>query len=201
MTTLPPGPPPASTPRRRVGRPLLITGVVALVVGAGAGAAAAVTGSSSPSPSPSAPSAATPTPVAPPRLPFHGLRGPGGLGVFGLGGIGVPGTVHGEFVVPKPSGGYQTVDTQRGQVTAVSAASITLKSPDGFVKTYTVTASTIVDAQRDGIGSVKVGDQATVTATVSGGTATAASIADLSNLQGLRQRFFGGPVPPAVGPG
>jgi hypothetical protein len=49
-----------------------------------------------------------------------------------------------------------------------------------------------VDAERDGIGSVKVGDQAVVTATASGDAATAASITDLSHLRGLRQRFFGG---------
>jgi hypothetical protein len=83
--------------------------------------------------------------------------------------------------VTKPGGGYQTVDVQTGQVTAVSTTSITIKSADGFTKSYVITSSTLVDAQRDGIGSVKVGNQATTVATVSGSTAT--SIDDLTLLQ------------------
>ena len=195
-----PGQSPTGSPRRRIGRPLVITGVVALVVGAGAGAAAAVTGSSSPSPSASsAPATSSPAPTAPPG---HGFRGPGGFGGgFRLGGAGAFGAVHGQFVVPKQGGGYQTVDTQRGQVTAVSSGAISIKSPDGFSKSYAVTSSTIVDAQRDGIGSVKVGDQAAVTATVNGSTATAASITDLSKLRGLRQQFSHSSQPRAASTG
>jgi hypothetical protein len=177
----------------------VITAVVALVVGAGAGVALAVTGSSSPSPSASSPSP-SPAPTAPPG---HAFRPGFGGRIFGpgAGAFGAFGAVHGQFVVPKPGGGYQTIDTQRGQVTAVSNSSITVKSPDGFVKTYVVTSSTIVDAQRDGIGSIKVSDRAAVSATVSGGTATAVTITDLSKLQGLRQRFFPGgqPQPPGTG--
>lgn len=90
--------------------------------------------------------------------------------------------MHGQFVVPKSGGGYQTVDVQRGKVTAVSSTSVTVKSSDGFSATYAVSGSTIVDAQRDGIGSVKDGNQVYVTATVSGSTATATSISDLTLL-------------------
>jgi hypothetical protein len=214
MTDLPPHSPPTGpsplpgsppyggplvgSPRRRIGRPLVITGVVALVVGAGAGVAAAVTGSSSPSQSASSPPNAAPAPTASPGHRFHG---PGFGGRFFGGGAGPLGAVHGQFVVPKQGGGYQTIDTQRGQVTAVSTSAITIKSSDGYAKTYAVTSSTIVDARRDGIGSVKVGDQATVTATASGATATAANITDLSNLQGLRQQFFGGNGPQAPSTG
>ena len=99
---------------------------------------------------------------------------------FAFGGL--FGAVHGQFVVPKSGGGYQTVDTQRGSVTGVSATSITVKSADGFTKTYQVTSSTNVDAQRDGIGSVKTGNQVAVTATVSGTTSTAVSILDFTLL-------------------
>ena len=119
---------------------------------------------------------------------------PGG-GFFGLGG---PfGAVHGQFVVPKSGGGYQTIDTQRGSVTSVSTNSITVKSADGFTKTYQVSSSTNVDAQRDGIGSVKTGHQVAVTAT-DRGTAAAVSILDFSLLPSLH----GGPgvshtAPPA----
>jgi hypothetical protein len=97
--------------------------------------------------------------------------------------------VHGQFVVPKSGGGYQTIDTQRGSVTAVSTDSITVKSADGFTKTYQVSSSTNVDAQRDGIGSVKTGHQVAVTATDGGGTAAAVSILDFSLLPSLH----GGP--------
>src|SRR5262249_55609671 len=109
----------------------------------------------------------------------HPGRPGGGMG-FAFGGL--FGAVHGQFVVPKSGGGYQTIDTQRGSVTAVSATSITVKSADGFTKTYQVASSTNVDAQRDGIGSVKTGHQGAVTATVSGSTATAVSILDFTLL-------------------
>ena len=106
--------------------------------------------------------------------------------------------MHGQFVVPKSGGGYQTIDTQRGSVTAVSATSITVKSADGFSKTYQVVSSTNVDAQRNGIGTVKTGHQVAVTATVSGSTATAASILDFNLLPAMH----GGPgwnqSPPAA---
>ena len=84
---------------------------------------------------------------------------------------------------------------QRGSVTAVSTSSITVKSADGFTKTYQVTSSTLVDAQRDGIGSVKDGHQVLVLAKVSGSTATATSIQDLSLLRA------GLPLPGGSNPG
>ena len=80
-------------------------------------------------------------------------------------------------------------------VTAVSTASITVKNADGFTKTYQVTSSTLVDAQRDGIGSVRDGHQVSVLAAVSGGTATATHIEDLSLLPA------GHPGPFPLGPG
>ena len=164
-------------------RPYVLAGVaVAALLG---GAGAALTATNSPTLS-SPPSAAAATP-APTPLP-SGRPGPPGpgfhrFGGFGLGFGGLFGALHGQLVVGKPGGGYQTVDVQTGQVTAVSTTSITLKSADGFTKSYVVTGSTLVDAQRDGIGSVKAGHQATVLATVSGSTATAASINDLTLWQ------------------
>jgi hypothetical protein len=162
-------------------RPYILAGVAVVALLGGAGAALAATTSSGPStassvaagtPSPS------PTPSGPSRRGFHRF-GPGGFGFAG----GLFGALHGQLVVTKPGGGYQTVDVQNGQVTAVSSTSITLKSADGFTKSYTVTGSTLVDAQRAGIGSVKVGHQATVLATVSGAAVTATSINDLTLLQ------------------
>src|SRR5262249_47023350 len=147
--------------RRLPGRPAIVAGVAATALLTGAGVAVAATsGSGAPSSRAStlAPPglAATPTPAPSegpgelkPRGPLEfgpffgpGIAGPGiGPGLFGA--------VHGQFVVPKAGGGYQTVDTQRGTVTAVSTTSITVKSSDGFAKTYQVTASTLVDARRD----------------------------------------------------
>jgi hypothetical protein len=183
--------------------------VVALLGGAGVAYAASGSGATpaaagaSPSPSASA-KAPAPPPSAHCRMSVHGSAktstkcppfgrfpfrpfgfGPGGPG--GIGGIGFPlgagGAVHGQFVVPKTGGGYQTVDVQRGKVTAVSSTSLTVKSADGFSATYAVSSSTIVDAQRDEIGSVKDGNQVYVTATVSGSAATATSVSDLSLLK------------------
>jgi len=182
-------------------RPYILAGVAVVALLGGAGAAVAATNSTPPAPSPSA-AAATPAPSPGPSRPsgprFH--RYGAGFGGFGFGG-GLFGALHGQLVVAKPGGGYQTVDVQNGQVTAVSSTSITLKSADGFTKSYTVAGSTLVDAQRDGIGSVKVGNQAAVLATVSGSTVTATSVDDLTLLQqghpgfGAGRGTSGGPAP------
>jgi hypothetical protein len=183
-------------PRLRSRRPLIIAGIAILGLLGGAGAALATTGSPAPAPSASA-VAANPSPSPPATQPSgvprwrtgQGAHGSGlAGGMSGLAG-GMSGAVHGQIVVTKPGGGYETVDIQNGQVTVVSATSITLKSTDGFAHTYAITSSTIVDAQRDGIGSVKVGNQVSLSATAAGSTATAVSIQDLTLLQQGRQAF------------
>jgi len=162
----------------------MLAGVAVVALLAGAGAAMAATSgsptSSAAAASPAGGTDATPSPSARPAYPHLGRPGDLG-GAFG----GAFGAVHGQFVVPKSGGGFQTVDTQRGSVTAVSATSITVKSADGFVKTYQVVSSTNVDAQRNGISSVKTGHQVVVTATVSGSTATAVSILDFNLLPAM----------------
>jgi hypothetical protein len=175
--------------RSRSRRPYILAGVAVAALLGGAGAAVASTSSGTPA----APSSMAATPAPSPGQP--GAMTPGGRhfgGGFGFGG-GLFGALHGQFVMAKPGGGYQTVDVQNGQVTAVSSTSITLKSSDGFIHSYAVSGSTIVDAQRAGIGSVKVGNQAAVMATVSGGTATAANIEDLTLLQQGHAGFGFGP--------
>jgi hypothetical protein len=169
-------------------RPYVLTGVAVAALLGGAGAALAATNSP---PSGASPSAVVASP-APSPAP-SGQPGPGhgphsrrfGFGL-GLGG-GMFGALHGQFVVPKSGGGYQTVDVQSGQVS------------DGYTKTYVVVSSTMVDAQRDGIGSVKAGNQVSVVATVSGSTATATNVADMTLLQGSRSHFgFGFRRPPSA---
>jgi hypothetical protein len=182
-------------------RVAVMAGVIAVGVLAGAGVAVAATSSSSPTPTPSASSSPSARPAAPGMPPKGAWRihgGPGGFGpafgpAFGgpgmLGG-GLFGAVHGTVVVPKPGGGYQTVAFQNGKVTAVSSTSITLRSADGYSHSYPVTGSTNVNAQRDGIGSIKVGNQVVVAATVSGGTTTVIRIIDVTQLQQGFHRFF-----------
>jgi hypothetical protein len=94
--------------------------------------------------------------------------------------------VRGEFVVPDGKGGWRTVQMQRGTVTAVSDTSLTVKSADGVSKTYVLTKDTRVDAARAGIASVANGDTVGVLATVSGGTATATSVRDLTKIKAAR---------------
>ena len=169
----------------------------AVVVTTVAGGVAWATTGADPTPSPSASPSASPT--APPGKPSTPGDKPGkgngngfghGNGRFGLGGA-----LHGEFVVPKEGGGYQTVATQRGQVTAVSKDSITVKSEDGFSRTYAITEDTLVNAARDGIDDVKNGNTVNVFAVVANGKATAASINDgtVRDAAGQKWGFKHGP--------
>jgi hypothetical protein len=190
-------------------RVAVLVGVVAFGLLAGAGVAFATTGSPAHPAAGGAATAAKPSPSASPplpwshrlpsrlglprNLPFHIGSLPGGLpfgGVLGPVG-GMFGAIHGQYVAPKSGGGYQTIDFQNGKVTAVSSTSITLRSADGYTHTYAVNSSTTVNAQRNGIGSIKTGNQVAVQATVSGGTATAAQITDISLLQQGFHHFFG----------
>ncbi|HEY2576663.1 MAG TPA: hypothetical protein VGI74_10190 [Streptosporangiaceae bacterium] len=181
----------AGGPRRRwFSHPILLTGTAVLAVAAGAGIALAATSAPSSSalstPGSLSASNSSPAPKAP-RAGCARVTTPHRSGVLcrrhGRGRFGLHGALHGTLVLPKQGGGTVTAEIQNGKVTSVSQSSITLKSTDGFTKTYTVTASTNVDAQRDGIGSVKAGDQVWVAATVSGGTVTAVRVMDISQLR------------------
>ena len=223
-----PPPPPSeqpAQPRSRSKARGAAAGVgVALVVGAGgiAVAASGSTATGTPGASPTG-TASTPAPTPSHEGPGAGHqfggggpggpRGPGGMG--GPGGFGGAGVLHGTFVTDKTGGGTQTVQVQTGTVTTVSSTALAVKSTDGFTATYVVKAGTTVDAQRDGIASVKKGDKVSITATVSGKTATVTRVADLTELKkafpngGTGRGGFGGghgprtggsatPTPPAV---
>jgi hypothetical protein len=96
--------------------------------------------------------------------------------------------LHGEFVVAKAGGGYQSVLVQRGSVRTVSSTEITLRSADGFQQTYTVNDGTMVLAGRAGIGAVAKGDQVGVAAIKSGRTETAVHLADLSTMKSMWEK-------------
>lgn len=182
-------------------RPVAVAGVAiaALAGGAGIGFAATHSVAKSASPDTAAVAAAAPTPSASatPAPRFNAGKGWRSIpdGTPGVG-MRLGGVVHGQLTVPKSGGGYQTLDVQRGTVTAVNSTSISVKSTDGYTASYAVTSKTVVDAQAAGIGSVKKGDTVFVTATVSGSTATAANVLDLTAVKNGRVAF-GFPAHPA----
>jgi hypothetical protein len=117
------------------------------------------------------------------------FRGHGHEG-FGHKGFGFSGGIHGQFTVPAPGGGYETLATQTGEVTSVGSSSITVKSEDGYTHTYSVDNNTLVDAGNNGIADVAKGDTVRVLALVSGGKSAAVQIFDATKVKHLRQRYF-----------
>ncbi|MEU8631464.1 hypothetical protein AB0C38_04790 [Amycolatopsis sp. NPDC048633] len=116
---------------------------------------------------------------------FRGQGGPGGN--FGGGMTALREALHGDFVVSNGSGGYTTERLQTGDVTELSATSVTLTSKDGYKQTYTLDGST------QKTGDVKQGDtNVTVVAKVDGQTATATSLGQALQGQGQGQRPGGG---------
>lgn len=126
----------------------IAAGAVAAVIVAGGGAAVWAASSS----------AATDTTAA----------GPGGMAGGPGGGLGS--ALHGEYVASDGNGGYVTKIMQTGEVTELSATSLTAKSDDSFSKTYTITSE-----QATGLAT---GDTVTVVATESGSSATATSVTE-----------------------
>ncbi|MFF0268108.1 hypothetical protein [Kribbella sp. NPDC004536] len=166
--------------------------VAAVAVTTAAGGAAWAASNADPTPSAS-PSASSPSQPDQNQKPSGG-PGRGGFGGF-KGEFGLGGALHGEFVVPKDGGGYQTIAVQRGEVTAVSKDSLTVKSADGYSRTYTLTADTMVNAARDGIGDVKTGNTVNVSAIVTDGKATATRVNDgtVRDAAGQKWGFKHGP--------
>lgn len=191
----------SSGPRRsRIGTGIAIAAVTIGALGI-AGTAYAANASNSPSPAPSDSQGYGPRAGQP-----GGMMGgqPGGMkrdgdGRHGRGmGLGLGQALHGSGVVAKEGGGYQTVDVQRGVVTAVSADSITVKSEDGFTATYVVTADTLVNAQKDGIASVKVGDEVGVHAVENAGKKDAVQIRDRTQMKANHDKYA--PANPSATP-
>jgi hypothetical protein len=194
----------AGPSRRRVS-----AGVVVAAVGIGALgiAGAAYAAASDPSPAPSGSGYAMPGDRDGDGPQGYGMPGQPGMGAPGLQGrpgdgqghgpghgVRGPGMgIHGTFVVPQPDGsGYQTVHMQRGEVTAVSASSITVTSEDGYSKTYVVDAATEVN--RDGaIGDIEVGASVMVVGVAGDDSVTATRVVDASTMPAMGDRDGDGP--------
>ncbi len=127
---------PDPEPRRwGVRETAVAVGIAAVIAGLGGAAIYAATGESSPA------------------------VGPPGQHAFGPGGS----ALHGQFVVSDDSGGYTTVLTQTGTVTAASPTSVTVRSADGFSQTYLTSASSFAVNDTVMVRAVKKGDTATAT--------------------------------------
>jgi len=108
--------------------------------------------------------------------------GPGGLG---MGGAGLNAAVHSEYVVLRDSS-YVTMAGQTGTVTEISGTSLTVKSEDGFSRTYAVGSDVQVTQgmrQRGGstgstlsLSSVTTGATVRITALKNSDTYTAQTI-------------------------
>ena len=84
--------------------------------------------------------------------------------------------MHGEVTLRGKQ--HRVVVFQRGEVTAVSATALTVRSVDGFSASYRVTAETKIRHRRvqASIAQVAVGDRVRVRAVQSGSTAAATMI-------------------------
>ncbi|MGI9196395.1 MAG: DUF5666 domain-containing protein [Candidatus Nanopelagicales bacterium] len=111
----------------------------------------------------------------------RGDHGPGDHGPGGPGDHGPMGDIlHGQAVIEQPDGTIVTEQMQEGEVTAVSATSISLKSTDGFTATYVINADTRLERDHADGTAPQVGDVAHVHGTVDGGTVTAEDVDALS---------------------
>lgn len=124
-----------------------------------------------------------------------GFGGPIGGGPMGgpLGGPLGGAALHGELVVEDLSGDVVTMTMQRGEVTQVSASSISLESADGFTATYAIDADTMVrspdaDDPSDGLTGIEVGDDVHVVGQDDGGLTAQAVVEGLGGFGHLEQQ-------------
>lgn len=184
--------------RARIALAALGGGLAVVLIGAGAvavsGMASADTGAT-PTPSTSGAPGASDGSQQHPVGPGHG-PGPMGEMFGGLGGLDALGqlgeALHGSAVVKDDDGSFVTYEAQRGQVTAVSASSISVKSEDGYEHTYVVNDTTTIN--RDGaISDISTGDEVLVVAKQDGSASIATRIIDLADIQqrldDMMQRF------------
>jgi hypothetical protein len=100
-------------------------------------------------------------------------------------------SVHGEFVVADGTGGFTTMISQTGRVTAISDTAVTARSDDGYSQTYVIPAGNL-----GGLAATPpfaVDDEVTIRATRTGQTVSVTTIA--------YARTRGGPIGPPLAPG
>ena len=88
--------------------------------------------------------------------------------------------LHGTAVVDKrDGGGTETIAVQRGELTAASPSSVTVRSTDGFTATYALNAETAVrvDGAISSVAALTPGEQVRVEGVVVGAATTARHIA------------------------
>jgi hypothetical protein len=154
----------------------LVAGTAALALaGIGGGVAFATGDSGSAIP---ATAVATAASVSPSAAPTSGTAATGKAKAKRLRTL-LARTEHGEVTV-RTKKGDQVIDVQRGQVTAASTTSVTVKSKDGFTTTYAVTSGSKVRKQKkaSAIGDVHTGDRVVVVALHSGNAHTVRRLAD-----------------------
>jgi hypothetical protein len=135
---------------------VVIAGAAAAVV-LGAGTAALAASGSGSSPGPSASASSNP-------------GKPAAAGKAHLGRMLARRSLHGTWVTRDGKSGFVTHDAIRGQVTAVSASSITVKAADNVSQTYAITSDTKVHTRADKgkagtINEVQTGDRVIVLGT------------------------------------
>ena len=185
------------------------TGVAVAAVGIGAlglvGTAYAATGSPSPTPSAGSesPGLTAPNgerPGVPGDRDGDGDRRGGHMGGPGMGGgMGMRGAgmgIHGSFVAAQAGRRLPDHPHAARRRHRRVPTSITVKSEDGYTKKYVVTADTVVNAQRDGIASIKVDDEVMVIGVEDGDDVTAVQIMDRTRIKDGMQRL----APPAPKP-
>jgi hypothetical protein len=103
-------------------------------------------------------------------------RGPGhghGLGLGRVKGLAGGRVTHGEFAL-RTKTGFVTAFVQQGEVTAAAATSVTVKSADGYTRTYAISSSTKVTPKPTAAGAAvaPTGSRARVIGTRDGDTFT-----------------------------
>jgi len=98
---------------------------------------------------------------------FGGFEGPPGAPPAARHAASEPDSLHGEYVVADAHGGFSTLITQTGTITAISPTSVTARSADGYTQTYVIR-----EVPDTGAPPFAVGDTIDVKATRQGMTAT-----------------------------
>jgi hypothetical protein len=148
---------------------IVALGIVPMVAAASPSTAASPSAASSPA----APAASPATPATPAASPATGAARPRPLRNAIL-----AGTVRADLTVVKRDGTTVVLHLERGQVTALTASSITIQGRDGKGATFTVTDQTRVrsNGKQISLSDLKVGDRAMVLGTSKDGAYTAVLI-------------------------